>query len=137
MEINSIKSILEKNKKVIFSPAPEGLHYVSVDVPLLKVTFTTDTPDYKEEDLEGILEEFYAKFYITHFQIKIHIHKGKKHSKDIILNLIKNNELIKLSEVFKGIDINKISDLDRMAEVVHFIMDKFYEVDSWKYKTLN
>ena len=134
MDTKLIKSVLEKNKKVIFSPDPEALHYIWVDVPTFKVTFTTDTPDYKEENLEDILEEFYAKFYVTRFQVEMHIHKGKKHDKSVTLELITNTELAKLAEIIKGIDISNLSDLDRMAKVIHFTMNKFYEIDNWKYK---
>ena len=137
MDIKSVKSSLEKNNKVIFSQIQTGLHYIWADISLLKITFTTDTPDYKGEDLESILEEFYAKFYVTNFQINVHIHKGEKHDKDITLTLIKNEELAKLAKNIKGIEIGKLSDLDRMAEIIYFIMNKFYKVNNWKYNFMN
>ena len=136
MKIQDIRQILKNNKKVVFSPDPDGLYYIIVDVSSLKVLFTTDTPDYKLENLEDILEEIYSKFYATHFQIEIHIHEGKRKDKDITILLNKNKELAKLSKVIKGIEKSKSTDLDRICELIHFIMNKFYQVDKWRYKAI-
>ena len=115
METNEIKSILKENeeKEIIFGKEPKGLHEIWLEKD--KITFTSDNEDYlMSNKLEEVIENLHKKFELPNFHIMVHFHSGTTHDKDISLNI-------------------KRKDIDKIAEIIKFIMDNFYKNKDWKY----
>lgn len=119
---------LMKNKKIAFGPKENkkkalgeylGLQYIQVNTEKKQISFTTDTLDYSmSHKLEEALEMLYNEFGIVNYIIDIHIHKGKWHDKDIIIQMK---------------DIDNVQNIEEMPEVIKFIQDHFYNVSEWDY----
>ena len=139
MQLEKIKQLVELKKNLVFGPKANskgdsgnylGMPYIEISVKDKTIQFTTDTSDYTMgRKLELALEQLFAEFGVTDYNILVHIHKGIWHDKDIILKLH---------------DIRGIQDSDEMAEIIKFVMDNFYKNDLWDfngadewYKTLH
>lgn len=113
MELSEIKKALASEGKIIFGYDPKGLQDIWVEKN--KITFSTDTIAYiMDAKLEETLDILFNKFKVSKFEINMHNHKGKINDKDISLLLISKS-------------------VNHKAEIVKFIMDTFYNYDSWKY----
>jgi hypothetical protein len=120
MIIEEIKKVLKENekKKIIFSPEPEAIYYIWLEKDML--TFTSDNQDYLMAfKLEKAMEMLHKKFNLHNFNISIHLHPGNL-SEDHISD--------------KDVSFNiKDHEIDKVAEIIKFIMENFYLVKSWKY----
>ncbi len=115
MKIKDIKNILNKKKKVIFSPAPDLVKTIKVNLKLKKgrIIFTTDTTDYLMAGrLEEVLEEINGNFRISNFEINIDHEKDRMNNKEVTI-LLKNKKLA--------------------PEIVIFLMDNYYKELSWEH----
>ena len=125
MNFQTIDKILNKNSKVVFGPKEHssneehkslGLHYISVNVKEKTIMFTSDNQDYSmSKKLEEVMEILFSEFGIDNYKVKVHIHKGDWHDKDITLEL-KNSKMI--------------------SNIVKFIQDNFYpSCKDWDFVT--
>lgn len=112
---DEIEKILKNRKKVIFSPAPNLVETIKVDLGLKtgKIVFTSDTTDYLMSGrLEEVLEEINGNFRISEFKIEIDHEKDRMHNKDITI-FIKDKKLA--------------------PEIIEFLMNSYYKELDWEY----
>jgi len=89
-----------------------GLVYSFIFLDKNKIEFTTDVPDYIEEELENRLEKLFNNFRIGKFEIVFHHHKGDFHDKDIRFSLENSEDL---------------------PEVIRYILQNFYKSQNFDY----
>jgi hypothetical protein len=115
MEIDEIKKVIVKNKKVIFGAEPEALHEIEVDSLKKQIKIYSDNGDYlMPNKAEEIMKKLSQEFDVGYFSIDFLYNKGKILDETITLNI-------------------KEEKINETPSIINYIMNNFFKKIKWRY----